>query len=610
MARDHVQNYRVTATDETQRALASVRRGFEGVEGAIAGVQRATAGLVGIAAAALSVNHFLQAAAGAEVASNRLSAVLRATGGAAGYTKQQLDAMADSMAESTMFDDESIRNAQSSFLKFGNIQGDVFARGMKLAADYASFTGGEMEDAAQTIGKALQSPEEGVGALERQIGKLTYTQKESIKGFMEQGRVIEAQNLVLDILQKKIGGTSDLMNTGLTKSLKDINKNWGEFSETVGRSAPATTVLNGINNALKNMKNTIESGDWMEALKYAISPYKILTQQKAAPKSEAVSGFIGGGPADPRLTARLAEINNQIEAARKKQSEQKTGRAKQEMSLDELLTKGAQKRLEVQEQAQMDAEKAAADLRKEQERLRESVVDLIDPSAQYVKLLNQYRAAMDDGIITTEQYTEAAFILNDKIEEVVGNKLPKEIDKATDSGRELGLVFESAASQAMRDWQGVGNLIRSIGVDIAQMMLKKTLIDPASSFLGGALGSIGGSIGGSLAGMLTGGGGGGGWVGAGDMDFASFAGGGSTGSGARAGGMDGQGGFMAMLHPNETVIDHALGQRGGGSIVQNIHFSANTPAAVRDAVFALAPQLTQASIAAVRDERNRTGDRR
>jgi hypothetical protein len=94
------------------------------------------------------------------------------------------------------------------------------------------------------------------------------------------------------------------------------------------------------------------------------------------------------------------------------------------------------------------------------------------------------------------------------------------------------------------------------------------------------------------------------------MNFASFAGGGSTGSGARAGGMDGQGGFPAMLHPNETVIDHALGQRTGGSIVQNIHFSANTPAAVRDAVFALAPQLTQASIAAVRDERNRTGDRR
>jgi hypothetical protein len=38
-------------------------------------------------------------------------------------------------------------------------------------------------------------------------------------------------------------------------------------------------------------------------------------------------------------------------------------------------------------------------------------------------------------------------------------------------------------------------------------------------------------------------------------DRPSFAGGGSTGNGARAGGLDGMGGFMAMLHPQEDVID-------------------------------------------------------
>lgn len=45
----------------------------------------------------------------------------------------------------------------------------------------------------------------------------------------------------------------------------------------------------------------------------------------------------------------------------------------------------------------------------------------------------------------------------------------------------------------------------------------------------------------------------------------SFAGGGVTGNGARSGGIDGQGGFMALLHPQETVVDHAMGQsmRGG-----------------------------------------------
>lgn len=42
----------------------------------------------------------------------------------------------------------------------------------------------------------------------------------------------------------------------------------------------------------------------------------------------------------------------------------------------------------------------------------------------------------------------------------------------------------------------------------------------------------------------------------------SFDGGGWTGAGSRSGGLDGKGGFAAMLHPNETVIDHT---RGGGS---------------------------------------------
>jgi len=39
----------------------------------------------------------------------------------------------------------------------------------------------------------------------------------------------------------------------------------------------------------------------------------------------------------------------------------------------------------------------------------------------------------------------------------------------------------------------------------------------------------------------------------------SYAGGGYTGNGPRSGGLDGQGGFLAMMHPRETVIDHTRG---------------------------------------------------
>lgn len=53
----------------------------------------------------------------------------------------------------------------------------------------------------------------------------------------------------------------------------------------------------------------------------------------------------------------------------------------------------------------------------------------------------------------------------------------------------------------------------------------------------------------------------------------SFDGGGFTGGGARAGGLDGKGGFMAMMHPNETVIDHTKGQQmPGGGANQTVNF--------------------------------------
>lgn len=50
-----------------------------------------------------------------------------------------------------------------------------------------------------------------------------------------------------------------------------------------------------------------------------------------------------------------------------------------------------------------------------------------------------------------------------------------------------------------------------------------------------------------------------------------FDGGGDTGNGPRIGGIDGKGGFLAVMHPQETVIDRTRGQQSAGSgRLQNI----------------------------------------
>ena len=80
----------------------------------------------------------------------------------------------------------------------------------------------------------------------------------------------------------------------------------------------------------------------------------------------------------------------------------------------------------------------------------------------------------------------------------------------------------------------------------------------------------------------------------------SFMGGGFTGHGARAGGVDGKGGFPAILHPNETVIDHTKGQGGNITIINNVDAS-GAGADVDMKITAAMQQTSQQTIATVQD---------
>ena len=86
-------------------------------------------------------------------------------------------------------------------------------------------------------------------------------------------------------------------------------------------------------------------------------------------------------------------------------------------------------------------------------------------------------------------------------------------------------------------------------------------------------------------------------------------GGGFTGMGSRSGGVDGKGGFPAILHPNETVVDHTKGQSSGGVVVnQTINVTTGVQQTVRAEIVQLMPQIAQAAKGAVADARLRGGN--
>ena len=90
----------------------------------------------------------------------------------------------------------------------------------------------------------------------------------------------------------------------------------------------------------------------------------------------------------------------------------------------------------------------------------------------------------------------------------------------------------------------------------------------------------------------------------------TFAGGGYTGNGARAGGVDGKGGFPAILHPQETVIDHAQGQNQAQvqSMSATVNFNISTvDAAGFDELLASRKDLITSIINSAMNNRGRMG---
>lgn len=92
----------------------------------------------------------------------------------------------------------------------------------------------------------------------------------------------------------------------------------------------------------------------------------------------------------------------------------------------------------------------------------------------------------------------------------------------------------------------------------------------------------------------------------------SFAGGGHTGNGSRSGGLDGQGGFMAMLHPRERVIDETA---GGTAVNLKVEVISNAGAQVEqstrteaDGTQVLSLLIKQAKASIADDLGNRSGE--
>lgn len=195
-------------------------------------------------------------------------------------------------------------------------------------------------------------------------------------------------------------------------------------------------------------------------------------------------------------------------------------------------------------------DRASEALKRQGEIITQSVMT---PIEQYNAAISDLDTLLLEDAITHETWERAA---NKAWTDTVG-KVKQSTDDISEFTKAAAESMQRAMSDFFFDFMQ-GNL-DDLG-DSFKRTIDRMVADALAAELGNALFGNTAKGGSGSGGLLSG-----------AMDFVgsllSFDGGGSTGTGPRTGGVDGKGGFPAVLHPNETVIDHTKGQSAGGVVV-------------------------------------------
>jgi len=165
----------------------------------------------------------------------QVEAGIKSTGGAAGFTSKQLQKMASELQGKTLFGDEVIlKDATSQLLTFTNIAGEQFARTQVAALNLATRLDGDLKSASIQLGKALNDPIANLSALSRSGIQFSVEQKKVIKELAETNRLAEAQNIILDELEKQYGGAAEAAAQAGAGGLKQLQNQFGDLMEEIG----------------------------------------------------------------------------------------------------------------------------------------------------------------------------------------------------------------------------------------------------------------------------------------------------------------------------------------------------------------------------------------
>lgn len=197
------------------------------------GVVKDAIGAAGLMAAGY-LKSAVEAAAKGEDNFKDLQQTIKSTGGAAGYSADQIRSMAKEISSQTTFTTGEVMKGQNMLLTFTNIQGDVFKQASGAMMDMAQKFKSDAPQVAIQLGKALNDPVKGITALTRVGVSFTEQQKGQIKAMVQAGDVAGAQKVILGELNKEFGGQAQAATETYNGQLKQMSNNMNSVKSTIG----------------------------------------------------------------------------------------------------------------------------------------------------------------------------------------------------------------------------------------------------------------------------------------------------------------------------------------------------------------------------------------
>lgn len=243
----------------------------------------------------------------------QLNAALKSTGQAAGFNSKQLIDMADKMAKATVHSSGEIVNAQTRLLSYTGIVGENFPRALQLAIDQSVRLGENITQSAETIGKALEYPAEGVSALTKQGFKFTAQQKDMLASLEAAGRLGEAQAIVMGVMEESYAGAGKAARETLGGALNGLKESFNDLLGSQAQSGGIAAATAAVNSFAQNLNVVAAAAVPLGVglgvfyaggkLTKGIAALNTLWATNAVVANRASVGMMGMVPATVRLTA-------------------------------------------------------------------------------------------------------------------------------------------------------------------------------------------------------------------------------------------------------------------------------------------------------------------